>query len=121
MAIHVWHHDIEQNQVGGIVLAQLERLLAIGRHKNIMVFGKNMMQYLDIERLIIDHQQSGSPGGTGIKVIHHHIRQKIKQATVRKAKCCGMPRPNLSFRFRFEIYTKSAFISIIPRVTHLAI
>ena len=63
VAIHAGHHHVQQHQVGLLGKAHRQRLLATGGHQHLMVGGKGLVQRLDVDRLVIHHQQARGPLG----------------------------------------------------------
>ena len=58
-AIHAWHHHIEQHQVRRVAFADAKGLRATGCHEHLAFPGKRLVHDLDVDGLVIHHQQFG--------------------------------------------------------------
>ena len=63
-AIHARHHDVEQDQVGPVLAADLQGLGAAQGLEHAVIRRERLVEHLDVERLVVDHQQ-GVPGPVG--------------------------------------------------------
>ena len=57
--VHSGHDHIQQDQVGRIVLANRQGLGSAGRHEDLVLAREGLVHDLDINRLVIHHQQFG--------------------------------------------------------------
>jgi hypothetical protein len=58
--VHHRHHDIEQHHVRLFVAALRQGLLAAGGHEHIAVGAKDLVQDIDVVRLVVHHQKPRS-------------------------------------------------------------
>ena len=53
------HHHVEQDQIGRVAAANAQCLLTVGCHEHLVVSGKAAVHHLDVDRLVVHHQQLG--------------------------------------------------------------
>lgn len=56
IAIHIGHFHIQQDQIRVVLLASRQRFPAAGRHIDLTILGKNGVERVNIDRLVIDDQ-----------------------------------------------------------------
>ena len=67
------YDDVGQDQVRPLAFGQLHGLLGAGGDKDLVDVAENLEQRMQVQRLIIDQQQSGALDG-GWQVQGHHVR-----------------------------------------------
>ncbi len=56
-AVHAWHHDVEQDDIGDLVIHALERIEAVECANNLEVLGREFgFEQFDVRENVVDDQ-----------------------------------------------------------------
>ena len=65
VAIQPRHDQVEQNDIGGVLPAQRQGPLTSGGHQHLVVLRENLVERLDVDGLVVHHQQADLLGSQG--------------------------------------------------------
>src|SRR3546814_17179025 len=103
-AVHARHHDVGENEVGGIAARALDRRRPVGRGHHVAVLGGQLdLEQLHVRRNVVDDQNPPGPAGHAPRLVQETLDGLKEVGSGDRIRYIG-PATNLADSPRFPLH-----------------